>query len=76
MLLDLLSQYLNKVEIIVQKLKDVYIECYEEEIIAENRINLRIRIRFKTGYLLELNEAIIVEVDVIQPPILSISFSG
>ena len=34
MLLDLLSQYLNKVEIIVQKLKDVYIECYEEEIIA------------------------------------------
>jgi len=76
MLLDLLSQYLNKVEIIVQKLKDVYIECYEEEIIAENLINLRIRIRFKTGYLLELNEAIIVEVDVIQPPILSISFSG
>ena len=66
MLLDLLSQYLNKVEIIVKKLKDVYIECYEEEIIAENLINLRIRIRFKTGYLLELNEAIIVEVDVIQ----------
>jgi len=31
-----------------------------------NRINLSIRIRFNTGYLLELNEAVIVEIDVIK----------
>ena len=61
MLLDLLSEYLNKVEAGVLKLENVYVERYEEEIIVNNRINLRIRIRFKTGYLLELNEAVIVE---------------
>ena len=33
---------------------------YEEELLSRNRINLRIRIRFFTGQLLELNEAIIV----------------
>ena len=65
MLLDLLSEYLNKVEAIVLKLENVYVERYEEEIIANNRINLRIRIRFKTGYLLELNEAVIAEADTI-----------
>ena len=61
MLLDLLSEYLNKVEAGVLKLENVYVERYEEEIIVNNRINLRIRIRFKTGYLLELNEAVIAE---------------
>jgi len=65
MLLDLLSEYLNKVEAIVLKLENVYVERYEEEIIANNRINFRIRIRFKTGYLLELNEAVIAEADTI-----------
>ena len=61
MLLDLLSEYLNKIEARILKLENVYVERYEEEIIVNNRINLRIRIRFKTGYLLELNEAIIAE---------------
>ena len=61
MLLDLLSEYLHKVEAIVLKLRNIYVERYEEEIIANNRINLRIRIRFRIGYLLELNEAVIVE---------------
>ncbi len=61
MLLDLLSEHLSAIEVIVRKLEGVYVERYEEEIIADNRVNLRIRIRFKSGYLLELNEAIIAE---------------
>ena len=61
MLHDLLSKHLIAVETIVRKLKGVYVERYEEEIITDNRVNLRIRIRFKTGCLLEINEAIIVE---------------
>ena len=61
MLLDLLSEHLGAVEAIVRKLEGVYVERYEEEIIADNRVNLRIRVRFNSGYLLELNEAIIAE---------------
>ncbi len=60
MLLDLLSQYLGDVAIDVRKLEDAKIERYEEDILAANRANLRIRIRFLSGYLLELNEAAIV----------------
>ena len=33
MLLDLLSEYLNAIESLIQKLKNVYVERYEEEII-------------------------------------------
>jgi len=61
MLHDLLSEHLSTVEAVVRKLKEVYVECYEEEILTKNRVNLRIRIRFKSGYLLELNEANMVE---------------
>jgi hypothetical protein len=61
MLHDLLSEHLNAVEAVVRKLKEVYVERYEEEILTNNRVNLRIRIRFKSGYLLELNEANMVE---------------
>ena len=39
----------------------VYIENYEEEIIAPDRINLRLRIRFFEGVLLSVNEAVIVD---------------
>ncbi len=34
---------------------------YEVEILSSDRINLRIRIRFANGCLLEMNEAVIVE---------------
>ncbi len=61
MLLDLLSQYLQKLEGTIRELEGAYVEKYEEEILASNRVNLRIRIRFQTGHLLELNEAAIVE---------------
>ena len=61
MLLDLLSQYLRDVAADLRELEDAKVERYEEEILAANRVNLRIRIRFLSGYLLELNEAAIVE---------------
>ncbi len=61
MLLKPLSQYLEQVEAIIKKLRAAYVENYEEEILAPDRINLPIRIRFLTGYLLELNEAVVVE---------------
>ena len=60
MLHDILSRYLESIEAVVREINDAYIERYEEEILACNRINLRIRVRFKSGYLFELNEAAIV----------------
>jgi len=60
MLHEILSLYLESIEALIRNLKDAYLERYEEEILSSNRINLRIRIRFKTGYLFELNEAAIV----------------
>ena len=59
MLLNHLSKYLESVERAIRKLEGAYVERYEEEILTVNRINLRIRIRFQTGHVLELNEAII-----------------
>ena len=61
MLHDLLIQYLDNVESAVQNLDDVYIERYEEEILTPDRVNLRIRVRFAKGHLLELNEALFIE---------------
>ena len=63
MLHNLLSRYLDEIEAEIRKLEDVYVERYEEEILASDRINLRIRVRFKAGNLFELNEAVIVEDD-------------
>ena len=61
MLHDLLVEYLHNVESAFQNLDDVYIERYEEEILTSDRVNLRIRVRFSEGHLLELNEAVMVE---------------
>jgi hypothetical protein len=61
MLREALVQYLEDIESAVRELNDVYVEHYEEEHLASDRVNLRIRIRFATGYLLELNEAAILE---------------
>ena len=61
MLLDLLSKYLQKLEGAIRELEDAYVENYDEEILSANRVNLRIRVRFRSGHLLELNEAVIVE---------------
>jgi len=61
MLLDFLSKYLKEIETTVRKVEGAYVERYEEEIVAVNRVNLRIRVRFQTGHMLELNEAVIGE---------------
>jgi hypothetical protein len=37
------------------------VERYQEEILTSDRVNLRIRIRFSQGFLLELNEAVLAE---------------
>ncbi|MFQ5675878.1 MAG: toxin TumE [bacterium] len=61
MLPDILSDYLDETETTVQSLKDCHIEKYQEEILSANRVNLRIRIRFSKGCLLELNESVVIE---------------
>ena len=61
MLLEILTRYLSDIEGEVRNLKGAYVERYEEEILAVNRVNLRIRVRFLSGHMLELNEAVIVE---------------
>lgn len=65
MLPNLLSQYLQKLEGVIKDIEGAYVENYEEEILAANRLNLRIRVRFQAGHLLELNEAIVLESDCI-----------
>lgn len=56
---DLLENYLNSIETTVAALP-AYAEHYTEEILTAERINLRIRLRFNNGNLLEINEAITV----------------
>ena len=66
MLHEALVQYLQDIETSVHSIKGAYVERYEEEILGVDRVNLRIRMRFSNGYLLELNEAVIVEEGCIQ----------
>jgi hypothetical protein len=56
---DPLRQYLEEVESAVRDLQGVFGERYQEEILTAERVNLRIRIRFPQGFLLELNESVI-----------------
>jgi hypothetical protein len=64
MLHEAISHYLKEVEATLGEIEDAYIELYEEEILASDRVNLRIRLRFYNGYLLELNESIIFKDEV------------
>ncbi|MGB3916069.1 hypothetical protein J9253_02700 [Thiothrix litoralis] len=57
---DLLEKYLNSLEVAVAKLP-AYAESYAEEILTAERANVRIRLRFDSGYLLEINEAVVAE---------------
>ena len=57
---EILEKYLLDIEKAIQSL-ECYIEKYEEEFLNNERVNPRIRLRFKNGYLLEINEAIVVE---------------
>ena len=56
---DPLSKYLNAVEAAFRNLLAGYIERYEEEWLTPKRVNLRIRVRFPKGQMLEWNEAVI-----------------
>ncbi len=60
MLHERLADYLAEVEAAVRSLADGYVERYEEEILTPERVNLRLRIRFASGYLLEVSEAVVV----------------
>ena len=58
----LLSNYLNQIEAVVACLP-VYAEKYLEEVVTPERANLRLRLRFENGNLLEINEAVVVKND-------------
>lgn len=60
-----LANYLEQVEQAILKCSHAYVEHYTEEIITPERANLRIRIRFENGHLLEINEAVVVQNGVI-----------
>ena len=57
---DSLERYFAEIETAVAQLS-AYAESYVEEILTAERANLRIRLRFKNGALLEINEALIIE---------------
>ncbi len=63
MLHEILSQYFENIEDSIRKLESANIERYEEEVLTSSRANLRIRVRFLSGHLLEVNEAIVIESD-------------
>ena len=58
---DVLAQYLQEIDSAIGELDQAYVERYEEEHLTSEPLNLRIRIRFESGHLLELNEAVLTE---------------
>ena len=48
---------LQEVEIALSTLRGAYVESYLAELLTPRRANLRIRVRFTNGRLLEINEA-------------------
>jgi hypothetical protein len=56
---DSIEQYFAAVEAAVARLP-AYTENYTEEILTALRANLRIRLRFDNGALLEINEALVI----------------
>jgi hypothetical protein len=67
MLHETLAQYLARVEQAILRCSNAYVERYTEEILTPQRANLRIRIRFDQGHVLELNAAVIVVDDLLVP---------
>ena len=64
--LDPLARYLQEVETALEQMRGVVIDVYVEELLTPARANLRIRLRFDHGRLLEINEALVVEQDGLQ----------
>lgn len=60
-----LECYFAEIEAAVVHLP-IYTENYVEQILTPERANLRIRLRFENGGLLEINEALIVENGVLE----------
>src|SRR6266567_695400 len=67
MLHESLAQYLARVEQAILRCSNAYVERYTEEILTPQRVDLRIRLRFEQGHLLEINEAVIVVEDSLVP---------
>jgi hypothetical protein len=67
MLHETLAQYLARVEQAILRCSNAYVERYTEEILTPQRANLRIRLRFEQGHLLEINEAVVVVEDSLVP---------
>lgn len=65
MLHEILQNYLETIAHAIDTLDSIYLEKYEEEILTPNRCNMRIRIRWSAGDLLEINEAVIVTGDIL-----------
>ena len=61
MLHEALADYLEKIEQAILQCANAYVERYIEEVVTSERVNLRIRLRFEQGHLLEMNEALVVE---------------
>jgi hypothetical protein len=55
-----IEEYLTHVYQLIQNLAEVDAERYEEQILSVSRGNLRIRLRFSEGALLEISEAIVL----------------
>lgn len=51
-------EYFERVQILIKELSRVEIERYEEQVLSEERGNLRIRLRYFDNSLLEISEAI------------------
>jgi hypothetical protein len=58
-----LFQYLGDIEESIRKLDSANVERYEEEVLTSSCANLRIQVRFLSGHLFEVNEAIVLEAD-------------
>jgi hypothetical protein len=63
---SLLAEYLKTVEAVLGALREAYVEHYLEELLTPVRANLRIRVRFENGRLLEINEAMVVDGNVLK----------
>lgn len=66
MLHKLLDQYLSELESTIIKFDSAYVEQFREDIFNVKRANVRVRIRFDNGFLLEINEAVAVHDDSIE----------
>ena|SRR6266540_3515112 len=67
MLHEPLAQYLARVEQAILRCSNADVERYPEEILTPQRANLRIRLRFEQGHVLEINEAVVVVKDSLVP---------